>query len=128
MRALLIVLLFFAYYFSFAQVTDNDIVNSIIGKHFYEVNSKLDSLDVWYCPHYPESIKSYQKVFSIADGKGSVKLFTLSLDETIIDEITINYRHDSREQCEDFLKITDQSSFHVGKYSSDMVFKLKKMK
>ncbi|MDP2722196.1 MAG: hypothetical protein Q8O72_05525 [Bacteroidales bacterium] len=128
MRPLLFVLLFFTSYFSLAQVTDNDIVKSIIGKHFYEINSKLDSLGVWYCPHYPENISELQKVFSIADRKGSVKLFTLSLFETIIDEITINYRHDSREQCEDFLKITGQTSFHVGKYSSDMVFKRKKMK
>ena len=122
MKTTAIILLLFLFGNTFGQVTDNDIVNSILGKQYYEVNTKLDSLGIWYHAHYPENIKSFVKVYSIADSEGTVKLFTLNLDENTIEEIVINYRHDSREQIEDLMKLTSQSSFHVGKYSTDMVF------
>lgn len=109
----------------FSQVTDDIIVNSLLGKKYFEVNAKLDSLDVWYHAHYPEKIKENIKVYSIADGDGTVKLFTLKLDDGIIDEIVINYRHDDREQVEDASSVKSQTGFHVGKYSTDMVFTLK---
>lgn len=125
MKVLVIFFLLFLSSNMFAQVTDTDIVNSILGKQYYEVNPKLDSLGVWYHAHYPDKIKSYLKVYSIADEDGTVKLFTLNLEENVITEIVINYRHDNKEQIEDLVKIKSQTSFHVGKYSTDMVFHLK---
>jgi hypothetical protein len=124
MRTIVFVFLFYFTGNTFAQVTDTDIVNSLLGKQYYEVNPNLDTLGIWYHAHYPENIKSYVKVYSIADGDGTVKLFTLKLDENVIEEIIINYQHDSREQIEDFTKITSQTSHHVEKYSTDMLFKV----
>ena len=111
---------------SFGQVTDTDIVNSILGKKYYEVNPKLDSLGVWYHAHIQDKFKEEIRVYSISDGDGTVKLFVLKIYFGIIKEIIINYRHDSREQIEDAMKITKQTGFHIGKYSTDMVFKYKK--
>src|SRR4051812_18320875 len=81
-----------------AQVTDSDIVKSLLGKNYYRTNPTLDSLGVWY--HY-QPFKNKQpdkhgdlrsRVFSIADGKGSVKVYFLKLnDKKFIDEIVINY-------------------------------------
>jgi hypothetical protein len=108
------------------QVTDTDIVNSILGKKFFEVNTKLDSLGVWYHIHLQEKFKENVRVYSISDGDGTVKVFTLSVENGTINEVKINYRHDSKEQIEDAMKITTQTSFNVGHYSTDMVFKYKK--
>jgi hypothetical protein len=111
----------------FSQVTDSDIVKSLLGKNFYEITTKLDSLGVWYHMHLPEDIKEGQKVCSISDSKGSVKVYTFKLyNGKTIDEIKINFRHDSREQVEDAMKIEGQSAFHVGHYSTDIVFQWKK--
>lgn len=129
--AILIFLSFFGN--TFGQVSDTDIVNSILGKKYYEVNSILDSLGVWYHIHQPEKIKENFKVYSIADGDGTVKVFSLNLKYNvgsnsnfgIIEEIVINYSHHSREQIEDASKITSNSSIHIGRYSTDVIFKLK---
>lgn len=57
----------------------------------------------------------------------SVYKFNLNSDAGyIVNEIIINFRHDSREQVEASLKITDADDYHVGNYSTDLVFKLKK--
>lgn len=125
MKTIAFILFLISFNITYGQVTDTEIVNSVLGKEYYEVNPVLDSLGVWYHAHYPEKIKSYVKVYSIADGEGTVKLFTLKLNEMKVIEIVINYRHDSMEQVEDMSKLKNQSSFHVGKYSTDMVFKLK---
>lgn len=122
-----IVLLVFTQLTFLGQVTDTDIVNSLLGKKYFEVNSKLDSLGVWYHNHLQEKFKDDVRIYSIADGDGTVKLFTLKVNQGgMITEIVINYRHDSREQIEDAMKITTQTDFHIGKYSTDMVFKYKK--
>lgn len=110
----------------FAQVTDTDIVNSLLGEKYYTINPKLDSLGVWHHIHLPEKFKDDKKVYSIADGDGTVKVFTMQIFDGVIKEIKINYRHDSKEQIEDAMKITTQSSFNVGHYSTDMVFTYKK--
>lgn len=116
------------------QVTDNDIVKSILGQEYFNVNHILDSLGVWYHMHLPEVIKPNEKVYSISNSKGSVKLYILkhtfgnlnNEDGKIIEEITINFRHDSREQIEDIKNMLDVSVYHVGKYSTDIVYRLKK--
>ena len=73
-----------------------------------------------------EKFKEDVRVYSIADGDGTVKVFTMSIVAGIIKEVKINYRHDSKEQIEDAMKISTQSGFNVGHYSTDMVFKYKK--
>jgi len=125
MKIATFLLLFFLCGNIFGQVTDTDIANSILGKKYYEINSQLDSLGVWYHVHYPERIKENVKVYSIADGDGTVKLFVIKLDMSTVNEVIINYRHDSREQIEDAMRVTTQSDVHVGKYSTDLIFKLK---
>jgi len=110
-----------------SQTTDNDIVKAILGKNIYKVNSILDSLEVWHHMHLPETIKEEYKVYSISDSKGSVKVYTLKLnDGTIVEEIIINFRHDSKEQVEDSMRIENISDFHIGKYSTDIVLQWKK--
>ena len=120
---------------SFGQVTDNDIVNALLGRKHYEVNQILDSLGVWYHLHIPqkvgtidvEEIKSSAKFYSISDSKGSVKVYILKLrKETWVDEIVINYRHDNRQSVEDITRVVNPSNLHVGTYSTDITFKRKK--
>jgi len=54
--------------------------------------------------------QSNTKFYSIAEGKGSVKVYILGLSNqaTYIDEIRINFVHDSREQVEDAMKLRRQ--------------------
>jgi hypothetical protein len=114
-------------YKGFSQVTDSDIVKSLLGKNFFTITTKLDSLGVWYHMHLPEDIKEDQKVCSISDSKGSVKVYTFKLyNGKIVEEIKINFRHDSREQVEDAMNVEGSSGFHVGHYSTDIVFIWKK--
>jgi hypothetical protein len=133
------VLLFFivAFFYSIddckAQVTDIDVVRSLLGKSYYKTHPTLDSLGLWYSLHILKNITPSKyddprsKVYSISDGKGSVKVYFLKLDESkMIDEIVINFKHDSKEQVEDSKKITNASDYHVGYYSTDIVFKRKK--
>lgn len=131
----LVILLTFASLKGFSQVTDSDIIKSILGKTYYQVNKTLDSLGVWYHLHIPtlggqsqpEDVKTDAKFYSISDSKGSVKVYILKLDkEKRINEIVINFRHDSREQIEDAMSIRGQTDFHVGTYSTDVWFKRKK--
>ena len=104
MRTIAILIFFTFFGNAFGQVSDTDIVNSILVKRHFEVSAKLDSLGVWYHLHQPEKIKENYKVYSIADGDGTVKVFSLNLKYNIgsnsnmgiIEEIIINYRHDSR--------------------------------
>jgi hypothetical protein len=125
MKTTTFLLLFFLCGNIIGQVTDTDIVNSILGKKYYDINSQLDSMGVWYHVHYPERIKENVKVYSIADGDGTVKLFIMKLNMSVVNEVIINYRHDSREQIEDAMKVITQSDIHVGKFSTDLVFKPK---
>jgi hypothetical protein len=118
-----------------AQVTDNDIVRSTLGKKYPHLHKALDSLAVWYVLHIDNDqqkaargVPDVKKIYSISDGKGSVKVWAYVLNKTSneIDEIVINYRHDSRQQVEDSRKLRDYTDFHVGLYSTDYVFKRKK--
>jgi len=118
-----------------SQVTDNDIVNSLLGRKHFEVNQILDSLGVWYHLHLPqkvgtievEEVKSNAKFYSISDSKGSVKVYILKLKKEMwIEEIVINFRHDSKEQVEDITKIVNPSNYHIGTYSTDITFRRKR--
>jgi hypothetical protein len=118
---------------AYSQVTDTDIVKATLGRNHYFINKALDSLQVWYHAHQNNrQVKNldFKKVYSISDGKGSVKVyaFVLSKDDggKNIEEIVINYRHDSKEQIEDSKKVKSYSDYHVGLYSTDFVFKRKK--
>lgn len=113
--------------YSFSQVTDSEIARSLLGKAEYQVNPILDSLGVWYARHVVESEERLSRVFSIADGDGTVKVWTLKLNKSgsRFDKVVINYRHDDREQVEDRNKVTGSSGLHVGKYSTDIHFSLK---
>jgi hypothetical protein len=106
-----------------------------LGRKYNELHEKLDSLGVWYAMHVDNDkyksargVVDYKKVYSVSDGKGSVKVWAIILDEktSIIKEIVINYRHDSKEQVTDSRNLKGYSDFHVGLYSSDFVFQLKK--
>ncbi|MCK5169917.1 MAG: hypothetical protein KAQ75_08560 [Bacteroidales bacterium] len=109
------------------QITDNDIVKSLLNKDYYNVNNTLDSLGVWYKLHVIRDFtENKQRIYSISDGKGCVKVYTLKLDLTKVHQITINFRHDSREQIEDVMRISGHSGSNVGKYSTDMIFTYKK--
>jgi len=128
---LVFILLLFCFKGISQQVSDNDIVKSLLGQEYFNVNHILDSLGVWYHMHLPEVNKPNEKVYSISNSKGSVKLYILkhsfgnvnNENGKIIEEITINFRHDSREQIEDLMNMTNISIYHVGKYSTDIVYK-----
>ena len=125
----------FVTYFSYGQVTDTDLVKLTLGKKYGQMHKTLDSLGVWYALHidndkYKEArgVVDFKKMYSVADGKGSVKVWAVILDQktTVVQEIVINYRHDSRQQVEDSRRLKGYTDFHVGLYSSDFVFQLKK--
>ncbi|HEY5746217.1 MAG TPA: hypothetical protein VIU12_09095 [Chryseolinea sp.] len=116
---------------SFAQ-TDTEIVHAILGKNYYRANNILDSLGVWYYYHFHENTSTTgkeikPKPYSIANGSGVVKVFILDIHPTrkFVQKITINYRHDSKEQVEDLKKISSADDYHVGTYSTDVTFKRK---
>jgi hypothetical protein len=117
---------------AYSQVTDTDIVKAILGKNYVEVNNSLDRLGVWYHMHMDFSkLKSakgdMKRVYSIANGKEDVKVWALKLtSNNIVDEIVINFRHDSRADVEAIGTVSGQSDFHVGVFSTDIVFKRKK--
>jgi hypothetical protein len=68
-----------------------------------------------------------KKMYSIADSKGTVKVWAVTLDaKGVIEEIVINVQHHSRQQLEDARRFTNYADFHVGLYSTDYVFKRKK--
>lgn len=132
MKTLLLITAVVMAHISSAQVTDLDIVNSLLGKNAFAINKTLDSLKVWYYQHYDTQqgatgVRDLKKHYSIANSEGSVKLFSFSSSEkNIIKEITVNYRHDSKDQVEDLKKIKNFVDIHVGIYSSDATFKAKK--
>ena len=114
------------------QVTDNIIVKSLLDKNVYDANRVLDSLSVWYHQHVLDNpnpqkhLDIRSKVYSISDSKGSVKVYFLKWNENkIIDEVVINFRHDSKEQVEDAGNMIGSSDYHVGYYSTDIVYKSK---
>jgi hypothetical protein len=119
---------------AFSQVTDSDIVKASIGRNYNELHKVLDSLKVWYAMHQDNDLEKGErgvvdrkKVYSVSDGKGTVKVYIFILDKVtqVIDEIVINFRHDNRQHVEDSRQIRNPSDFHVGLYSTDIVFKKK---
>lgn len=122
MKKILLILFLSIPFMGYNQVTDNDIVQSLLDRKFYEANQILDSLGVWHHLHYPEKVKETAKVMSIENGEGTTKVFTLKLYDQNIRKVVINFRHDDRKQVEDMLNITGSSSHHVGKYSTDITF------
>lgn len=135
MKPLFLLMTLVVSHFSYGQTTDSDIVKLTLGKKYGDFHKKLDSLGVWYALHidndkYKEArgVVDFKKMYSISDGKGSVKVWAVILDQktNIIKEIVINYDHHSREQVEDSRKLKGYTAFHVGLYSSDFVFQLKK--
>jgi putative heme degradation protein len=113
-----------------SQVRDSDIVKATLGKDFHRLHPTMDSLKVWYHMHIDNNkanknkgIADFKRIYSIEDGKGVVKVYAFKLDEqSKIEEIIINYRHDVKEHVEDAKKVKTQTSFHVGQYSTDLVF------
>jgi hypothetical protein len=135
MKTILLITLAFTATLVNGQATDQDIVKLTLGKKYGNLHKTLDSLGVWYALHldndkYKEArgVKDFKKMYSIADGKGTVKVWAIILNENtnIVIEEVINYRHDSRQQVEDSRRIKDFTAFHVGLYSTDIVFQLKK--
>ncbi|HYI76384.1 MAG TPA: hypothetical protein VEW65_02110 [Chryseolinea sp.] len=134
MKAITIVALLAIPAFLKAQVSDLDIVKLTLGKKYGQLHKTLDSLGVWYALHLDNDkhksargVVDFKKMYSISDGKGSVKVWAVILNQNtnVVDEIVINYRHDSKEQVEDSRRLKDFTDFHVGLYSTDFVFQWK---
>ncbi len=84
-----------------AQVTDSHIIHALLGKNVLATNKTLDSLGIWYHLHMYKLDKTEdaKKIYSISDSKGCVKVYSLKLKKAnFIEEIIVNYRHDSKEQ------------------------------
>jgi hypothetical protein len=117
-----------------AQVSDMDIIKCTLGKNYSKMHKSLDSLGVWYAMHQDNDqqktsgkIPDTKKIYSISDSKGSTKVWAVVLSKTgLIEELVLNFRHDSRQQVEDSRRLKDFTDFHVGLYSTDFVFKKKK--
>lgn len=108
--------------------SDYEIVKATLGKNYFEMHKSLDALGVWYHLHMDfNKLKSgktdTKKVYSIADGKGNVRVWSIKLNQSnIVDEIIINYRHDSKVDVEAIGESSRHASFHVGMYSTDISF------
>jgi hypothetical protein len=135
MKLLFLIATLCASHFSFSQATDQAIVNLTLGKKYGNLHKTLDSLGVWYALHldndkYKEArgVVDFKKMYSISDGNGSVKVWAVILDQktSIVNEIVINYQHHSRQQVEDSRRLKNFTALHVGLYSTDFVFQLKK--
>src|SRR5688500_5159165 len=68
-----------------------------------------------------------KKCIRFLTGREVVKVWAVILNQNtnVVDEIVINYRHDSKEQVEDSRRLKDFTDFHVGLYSTDFVFQWK---
>ncbi len=115
------------------NVSDNDIIKSIMGKSFFNLNKTLDSLGVWYHHNFHEnkSVSGQEtkaKIFSISNSNGVVKVYMIHLhpEKKHITEIVVNFRHDSRPHIEDLIKMAPANEYHVGTYSTDLTYKLKR--
>lgn len=122
-------------HFSYGQVTDSDIVRLTLGRKYGQLHKTLDSLGVWYTLHLDNDklkdkrgVVDNKKMYSIEDGDGTVKVWAYIVDQVTRDvvEIVINYRHDSRAQIEDSRRLRNFTAFHVGLYSTDFVYMVKK--
>jgi len=121
----LLPLLFFLNVNAQEQVTDTEIAKSLLGQPYYQVNTILDSLNVYYVEHLPNGLKSDKRVYSIANSNDDVKVYRLFLSDVSkkIIKIVINFRHDDINHLKDLSTVFGASDFHVGTYSTDVTFK-----
>ena len=112
--------------------SDNDIVKMILGEKFVNVPNKLKENGVWYFYHFRNTQTvsgedNKDKFFSIENGDKRTKVWILEYNkENIVTEVKINCRHDDRGQVEDIQKMKDFDGFHVGIYSTDVIYRWKK--
>lgn len=116
-----------------AQASDVDIVKALLGQPYGQANAILAKMKVWFQYHYRDTKNvdgedNKAKFYSIENDMKRTKVWTIYYNkEQIIDEIIINYRHDDRSQVEDCQAMRAYTSEgHTGRYSTDLVFKLKK--
>jgi hypothetical protein len=133
MRSTIVALLIVVATTSNAQVTDSQIVNTLLGVNYSKVHPTLDSLGVWYHSHLIDNkvaqgyIDRKPKVYSVENETGSIKVYFLKLNAAgVIDEIVINFSHDNKQHVEEILKMRQPTDFHVGYYSTDVVYKFRK--
>lgn len=113
--------------------TDIEIVNALLGQPYAQANAILAKMGVVYHYHYKDTKNAAgedprPKVYSIQNNEKITKVWILHYDKAVIvDEIVINFRHDDMRQVDDSQRLaTVASEFHVGTYSTDLVFKKKK--
>ena len=80
------------------NVTDNDIIKSIMGKSFFNLNKSLDSLGIWYYHNFKEnkSVSGQEtkaKIYSISNSQGIVKVYQIHLhpEKKHIIEVVVNF-------------------------------------
>ena len=67
------------------------------------------------------------KFMSIQNGLGHTKVWIIDYNkDNVITEIRINCRHDDRGQVEDIEQMKDFDDHHVGVFSTDFIFRLKR--
>lgn len=114
-----------------SKVTDHDVVKALLGVNLYSINSTLDKLGVWYHFHFKDDKSSkgedYKpRIYSISNSDEHTKVFIIRYSrELVVDEVMINFRHDDRTQVEDMKRMPAPTEFHVGTYSTDLVYRLK---
>lgn len=126
-------LLFLISAFSAHAQTDIEITNALLGQPYAQANAILSKMKVWYHHHYKDTRNvagedTKAKFYSIEDGDGVTKVWAIHYDKAmVINEIVINYRHDDKRQVESLQKVAAMASdHHIGTYSTDLVFKLKR--
>lgn len=113
------------------KATDHDIVKALLGQNIYAINPALDKLGIWYSFHFKDNknVKGEEvrpKIYSIANSEGRTKVYIIRFTKELsVNEIIINYRHDDRNQVEDLKRMPTADEFHVGTYSTDLVYRLK---
>jgi hypothetical protein len=112
-------------------VTDSEIAKAMLGKKTYEIGKVLTELGVWFHFHFQEDKidkgeEKYPKIYSIANSEGHAKVYIVrnTVDQTVY-EVMINFRHDDRSQVTDLEKISTPDEYHVGTYSTDVIYRLK---
>lgn len=110
-----------------------DIGRALLGKRIFEINSALDSLDIWYYKHNQHNIDKENIVLTVEDLNGvsyfvKAKLDVKSYDfmNSVIGFVTINFSHENSKQIKALNKLTGYDDFHVGIRSTDVSYKLKK--
>jgi hypothetical protein len=119
-------------FYSAQAQTDMNIVDMILGEKFINVPNKLKAAGIWNHYHFrntqtTDGSDSKDKFMSIQNGAGHTKVWVLAYNkENVVTEIRINCRHDDRGQVEDIEKMVGYTDYHIGVFSTDYIFKLKK--